>query len=68
MNSKGRTATFEIQTIGDGNLGEQKNPHPSPVPSIQSWGVCCFLQVARTRAQHCTEEMGEESYISSFRS
>ena len=48
------------------NFGEQKNPHPSPVPSIQSWGICCFLQVARTRAQHCTEGMGEESYISSF--
>ena len=49
-----------------GNFGQQKNPHPSPVPSIQSWGVCCFLLVARTRAQHCTEGMGEESYISSF--
>ena len=27
----------------EGNIGEQKNPHPSPVHSIQSWGVCCFL-------------------------
>ena len=39
---------------------QQKNPHPSPVPSIQSWGVCCFLQVARTSALHCVEGMGEE--------
>ena len=22
---------------------EQKNPHPSPSPSFQSWGICCFL-------------------------
>ena len=25
------------------------------LPSIQSWGACCFLQVARTAAQHCME-------------
>ena len=31
-----------------------------PLPSIQSWGVCCFLQVARTTAQHCMERMGED--------
>ena len=43
--------------LKEGNLmiREQKNPHPSVVPSIQSWGVCCFLQVARTAAQHCME-------------
>ena len=29
--------------LKQGNFREQKNPHPSPVPSIQSWGVCCFL-------------------------
>ena len=28
---------------------EQNNPHPSP--SIQSWGVSCFLQVARRMEQ-----------------
>ena len=33
---------------------------PSPVPSIQSWDVSCFLKVARTVAQHCMEGMGEE--------
>ena len=32
-------------------LLRQKNAQPSPLPSIQSWGVCCFLQVARTVAQ-----------------
>ena len=34
--------------------------HPSHVPSIQSWGVCCFLRVAWTMAQHCMEGMGED--------
>ena len=56
-------------TIGDkvvalkqGQFREQKNPHPSILPSIQSWGVSCFnfFQVARTAAQHCMEGMGEE--------
>ena len=42
-------------------FGEQNNPHPSPLPSIQSWGVCCFLQIARTAAQHCMEEIGERN-------
>ena len=27
-----------------GNFEEQNNPHPSPLPSIQSWGICCFLK------------------------
>ena len=30
---------------------------PSPVPSIQSWGVCCFLKVARRRG------WGRKSYL-----
>ena len=55
-----------ITTIGDkiaktyhqmGSFGEQKNSHPSPVPSIQRWGVCCFLQVARRAAQHYSERV-----------
>ena len=29
--------------------------HNPPLPSIQSWGDCCFLQVARTAAQDCME-------------
>ena len=28
---------------------------PLLLPCIQSWGVCCFLQVARTAAQHCMQ-------------
>ena len=32
----------------------------TPLPSIQSWSVCCFLQVAPTAAQHCKEGMGKE--------
>ena len=45
-----------------GNFGEQYNPlPPSPPPptSIQSCGVDCFLQVARTVAQRCMEGLGE---------
>ena len=31
-----------------GNITKQSTP--LPLPSIQRWGVCCFLQVARTAA------------------
>ena len=31
---------------------------PTHPPSIQSWGVCCFLQVARTAAQCNSMEEG----------
>ena len=48
------------------SFGEQNNPHPSPLPSIQSWGVCCFLQIARTAAQHCMKEMGERNLYFPF--
>ena len=34
---------------------------PSPLPSIQSWDVSCFLKVARTVAQHCMKGKGEET-------
>lgn len=38
-----------------GNFIEQNNPHPYPLSSSQSWGVCCFLLLAGTVAQHCVE-------------
>ena len=45
----------KIATMG--NFQEQKNSHPFPLPSIQSWGtgICCFVQVhvTWTVAQHC---------------
>ena len=50
-------------------FGEHNSPYPSPFPSIESWGVCCFLQVARTAAQHCMEGSGgggKESFIFPF--
>ena len=53
-----QSAHFQKSGNKQGNFREHKNPHPSPVPSIQSWGVCCFLKVARTAAQHCIEGMG----------
>ena len=31
---------------------------PAHAPSIQSCGVCCFLQVAQTAAQHNSMEKG----------
>ena len=68
--SQGCVATFAIQTIGDKIVqtlyssrvtSENIRIHtPSPLPSIQSWDVSCFLKVARTVAQHCMEGMGEE--------
>ena len=39
---------------------ENKRMHTLPPYTIQSWGVCCFLYVAWTAAQHCMEGMGEE--------
>lgn len=30
----------------------------SPVPSIQSWGIFCFLPVAQTAAKRCLEVGG----------
>ena len=50
------------------NLREQNSPHPSPIPSIQSWGISCFQQVARTAAQLCMEGVGEgKIYFSPFK-
>ena len=50
-----------VETLASngGNFGEKNYLHSSLLPSIQSWSVCCFLQVARTPAQHCKEGMGE---------
>ena len=45
------------------NLGKQNNLHPSPIPSIQSWGVSCFQQIAPTAAQRCMEGVGRERFI-----
>ena len=41
------------------NLEEQNNPHSSPIPSVEGWGVSCFQQVAGTAAQRCMEGVGE---------
>ena len=38
---------------------ENKTIHTLPLPSIQIWGVCCFLQEARTAEQHCMRWVGE---------
>ena len=50
------------------SLEEQNNPHSSPIPSIEGWGVSCFQQVARTAAQRCMEGVGEgKIYFSPFK-
>ena len=39
-------------------------PHPSPpLPSIPSWGLCCFLQEARTAVQHYMKGLGERKHL-----
>ena len=49
-----------------GNFREQNNPQT--LPSIQSWGICYFLQVAQTAAQHWVKGMGKEKlYFSLFK-
>lgn len=35
----------------------------SPVPSIQSWGIFCFLPVAQTAAKRCLEVGGGENVL-----
>ena len=40
--------------------------YPSPLPSIQSWGVCCFSQVARTAAYHRLQGVGEGKFHLTF--
>ena len=61
-----QSAHFQKSGNKQGNFREHKNPHPSPVPSIQSWGVCCFLKVARTAAQHSWRAWRRKSYIFAF--
>ena len=50
-----------VETLySNGLTSESKRIHtPSSLPPIQSWGVCCFLQVTRIAAQHCMKGMGE---------
>ena len=41
-------------------ISENKRIHTPSLSSPFKVGVCCFLWVARTVAQHCMEGMGEE--------
>ena len=36
-----------VETLASngGNFGEKNDLHSSLLPTIHSWGVCCFLQV-----------------------
>lgn len=47
--------------------GNSKNKKFTPLPYILHWGVCCFLQVAGTVAQHSKEGVGDgELYFALF--
>ena len=61
------TVTLNGTTIGDklvdtlySNRVTSENKRNYTPPSIQSWSVCCFLQVAPTAAQNCMEGIGKE--------
>ena len=63
---------YKLPTIGDKIVetlysnrvtSAKKRIHSPPLPSIQSRGVCCFLLVAQTGAQHCMEGMGRKIYF-----
>ena len=50
-----------VEILYSNRLNSQtKQSTPFPLPSIQSWGVYCFLKVARTVAQHCIEVRGKK--------
>ena len=53
-----------LSTMGDKIETENKTiGTPPPFPqSIQSWGVCCFLQITLTAAQHCMERIRVEKH------
>ena len=53
-------------TIGDKIVETMGTAPPSPpqIPSIHSWGVSCFPQVARTAAQRCMEGVWEGNIYS----
>ena len=34
-----------VETLYSNRVTEQNNPHPSPIPSIQNWGVQLFFSV-----------------------
>ena len=42
------------------STSQTKQSTPLSLPSIQSWGVYCFLKVAQTVAQHCMEGRGKK--------
>ena len=46
-----QSATKLLKTMSL-NFGEQINPHPSPLPSIQSQGVCLFVVFYWLEQQH----------------
>ena len=54
---RGSTPLHLPYTIGDKIV---ETLYSNRVTSVQSWGVCCFLKVARTSAQQRMEGMGEK--------
>ena len=57
---------MSIATTGNTWGFLQKTKQSTLLPSIQSWGVCCYVQVAETEAKLAMRGWGKESYIFPF--
>ena len=64
FSSKSTIGNKIVETLYSNRVtfGNKRIHTPSPSP-VQSWGVCCFLKVARSAAQHCLERMGKEKLL-----
>ena len=65
-NNFGEKLLRHCPQMGYRNFGEQNNSQPFLLSSIQSWGVCFFLQLAQTAASHCIDGVGRERFLFSF--
>ena len=61
-----RRQNCEDTVLRWGNFGEQNNPIPSHSPPFEAANDCCFLQAARTAAEHCMDWMGGKIFIFPF--
>ena len=54
-----------VETLSSNGVTLKKT-QSTHLPSIQSLGVCCFLQLARTVAHDCLKGVWRESFIFPF--
>ena len=59
-----------VETLSSSGVISGIDPPPSPFSSIQSWSVCCILEVAQTVVKQCMKTGGvggrESSSFSPF--